>query len=65
MKDYTLAMVENGNPIPVVAESVSYESLDDALAAWPGFHEATDDEYAAYTTYWNAAHPGRSPETGA
>jgi hypothetical protein len=54
MNNYCLAMIEDGNPVPVVAENVGpYESLEAALADWPGFHEATDDEYAAYVDYWD------------
>lgn len=43
--------------VPVIAEAlVGYNSLQDALAAWPGYHEATDDEIAAYTEYWDNVH---------
>jgi hypothetical protein len=52
---YMLARTEPSKPVPVVAENVGpYESLETALADWPGFHEATEDEYAAYVAYWNA-----------
>lgn len=55
MTMYCLAQIEKGNPVPVVAENVGpYPSLDAALAAWPGFHEATDEEYTAYVEYWDA-----------
>lgn len=55
--NYDLAMNEPGNPIPVVAENVGpYSSLEEALSSWPGFHEATDEEYTAYVDYWNQWH---------
>lgn len=41
--------------VPVIAENVGpYASLADALDAWPGFREATGDEYDRYVAYWNA-----------
>lgn len=59
---YTLAQTEPGNPVPVVAEDVGpYGSLDEALAASPGMHEATADEVAAYERYWEAWHVVNDP----
>ena len=58
MNHYTLAQPQEGG-VPVVAENVGpYPSLDDALADWPGFHEATDAEYNAYVAYWDAYYEG-------
>lgn len=60
---YFLAQIEEGNPIPVVVENVGpYASLEEALAAWPGFtHEVTDDEYERYTAYWEGWHRAHDP----
>jgi hypothetical protein len=50
---FTLAQARADNPIPLIEENVGpYASLTDALAAYPGFHEASEDEYQAYTDFY-------------
>ena len=54
MTYFCLAQIEEGNPVPVVAENVGpYPSVEAALADWPGFHEASGEEYDAYLAYWS------------
>lgn len=57
MTYYSLAVAEHGNLIPVIVE-VDHDTLESALAAWPGYHEATDEENLIYETYWNLYHDG-------
>jgi hypothetical protein len=55
MSMFYLAQTQENSHVPVIAENVGpYSSLEAALAAWPGFHEASDEEYAAYVDYWDA-----------
>lgn len=56
MRHYMLAMAQPEHPerVPVITEGL-YPNLAAALADNPGFHEATDDEYAAYERYWTQA----------